>query len=130
MDKFFTFHNYVRRLVHAAWQSRLGGRGCQVEQDVAGVQGYTFYVWDEDYREALGRCSPFTRSPADSREELTPRWTAGLPSISDGRVWSMPQSLDSGSMRREFGITETSTYQQLPSDSAGLENGRDLRGVI
>ena len=66
MDKFFTFHNYL-----GGWYMQLASSWApRVSVDQDGGR-YTFYVWDEDYREASDVFSIYVLTGGSREEDAT-----------------------------------------------------------
>lgn len=66
MDKYFTFHNYL-----GGWYMQLASSWApRVSVDQDGGR-YTFYVWDEDYRQALDVFSIYVLTGGSREEDAT-----------------------------------------------------------
>lgn len=66
MDKLFTFHNYL-----GGWYMQLASSwAARVSVDQDGGR-YTFYVWDEDYRQALDVFSIYALTGGSREEDAT-----------------------------------------------------------
>ena len=66
MDKLFTFHNYL-----GGWYMQLASSwAARVSVDQDGGR-YTFYVWDEDYRQALDVFSIYVLTGGSREEDAT-----------------------------------------------------------